>query len=345
MFQLCRRACQTPLKAFRGVIPRSVSYKSPDSNPHETDLSDLDQIPDEPSSSSSSSSSSSTHSRRGSMFYDEDLDNESSRIRPPVPPSREAIFGQYPPSTSGMSQRQAWLETLDESEPRTDRLIALHPEIWAVRPRLDTLYKNVEWQLWYKDVWYTHERNPKQMPPGIGRPWPQKGTGRARHRTIRSPLWVDGGRCHGAQNPRSHFYMLPYMMRLNGLIHALSVKFAQDDVHIVRDLQIPSPDPEYIERFIENRGWSMTTLFVDTDDIMPANITAATEKINHLNLMPVYGLNVHSMLYHSTLVLTESALNTLESRLLFGLYRTDRADIEINSLRTPRPPKFDYRTY
>ncbi|TRY74848.1 hypothetical protein TCAL_00531 [Tigriopus californicus] len=342
MFQICRRACQTPRNVLRLLaVPRYASFKAPDAAAsNETVVSDLDQIPAEPGTAASSERPS-----RRFVFHDEDLDNESSRIRPPVPPSRETIFRQYPPESLAGVTRYAWLETLDASEPRTDRLLALHPEIWAARPRLDNLFHNVEWQLWYKDVWYTHERNPKQMPPGIGRPWPQKGTGRARHRTIRSPLWVDGGRCHGAQNPRSHFYMLPYMNRLNGLIHALSVKFAQDDVHIVRDLHIPSPDPEYIEDFIENQGWSLSTLFVDTDDIMPANITAATEKINHFNLMPVYGLNVHSMFYHSTLVLTESALNTIESKLLFGLHRTDRTDVAINSMRTPRPPKFDYRTY
>ena len=50
------------------------------------------------------------------------------------------------------------------------------------------------------------------------------------------------------------FYMLSYHERLNGLIHTLSAKFAQDDVHFVKDLQIPTDDPGYVEALIDERG-------------------------------------------------------------------------------------------
>ena len=48
--------------------------------------------------------------------------------------------------------------------------------------------------------------------------------------------------------------MLPLHVRLNGLIHTLAVKFAQDDVHIVEDLEIPSADPKFVEDLIDERG-------------------------------------------------------------------------------------------
>lgn len=56
---------------------------------------------------------------------------------------------------------------------------------------------------------------------------------------------------------------------------------------------------------------------------MPKNITIATDSIKHVNLMPVYGLNVYSMLKHETLVLTESAVDEIENKLLFNLHRSD----------------------
>ena len=103
--------------------------------------------------------------------------------------------------------------------------------------------------------------------------------------------------------------MIPYQLRVWGLIHTLSVKFAQDDVKIVKDLEIPSDQPEYIEELIDKRGWAMSTLFVDKTDKFPSNLTAATMEILHVNMMPAYGLNVHDMIKHKNLVLTKAAVD------------------------------------
>lgn len=59
---------------------------------------------------------------------------------------------------------------------------------------------------------------------------------------------------------------------------------------------------------------------------MPRNITAASDAIAHMNLMPVYGLNVHSMLKHATLVLTVDAVNRIEKQLLEHLNRLRRPE-------------------
>ena len=86
------------------------------------------------------------------------------------------------------------------------------------------------------------------------RPWPQKGMGKARHRTKTTPMWKDGGKAHGNKGPRSYFHMIGYEKRVWGLIHTLSAKFAQDDVKFVRDLEIPTEDTEFIEKLIDQRG-------------------------------------------------------------------------------------------
>lgn len=61
---------------------------------------------------------------------------------------------------------------------------------------------------------------------------------------------------------------------------------------------------------------------------MPRNITVATDTIKHFNLMPLYGLNVYSMLKHDTLVLTKGAVELLESKLLLHLHRNNFKDVE-----------------
>lgn len=83
--------------------------------------------------------------------------------------------------------------------------------------------------------------------------------------------------------------MLPYFTRVLGLTSTLSVKLAQDDLYIVKDLEIPTQASSYIEDLIKNRKWGPSVLFVDSDDFMPENITAATDTISYVNLMPVYG--------------------------------------------------------
>ena len=93
-----------------------------------------------------------------------------------------------------------------------------------------------------------------------------------------------------------------------GLTHTLSVKFVQDDLHVVSDLELSSSHPDHLLSLATGRGWSSSVLFVDTEDQFPENITIATEGIPHMNLMPVYGLNVSSMIKHQTLVLTERAV-------------------------------------
>ena len=104
--------------------------------------------------------------------------------------------------------------------------------------------------------------------------------------------------------------------------------FVSDDVRIVYNLEIPSENPEYIESLIEDQEWGMSTLFVDTNDIFPRNLTAATEAIFHVNMMPVAGLNVYSMLKHKTLVLSLDALMQIEEKLLFALNRTRKYENE-----------------
>jgi len=219
--------------------------------------------------------------------------------------------------------RQVWLESLNTIEEKKLGLVTLHPHIYAAAPRIDIIHQNVRWQKMYRWVSYAHTKTRAEVRGGGRKPWQQKGSGRARHGSIRSPLWRGGGVAHGPRSPTPHFYMLPFYLRVAGLTATLSVKLAQDDLHIVDELEIPTSEPSYIEQLIEERNWGPSVLFVDSYDIMSANITLATDQIKHVNLMPVYGLNVYSMLKHNTLVLTQKAARLIEEKLLYHLHRAD----------------------
>ncbi|KAG0720500.1 39S ribosomal protein L4, mitochondrial [Chionoecetes opilio] len=185
--------------------------------------------------------------------------------------------------------REAWIETLDTSaaSPQVG-LMHLHPQVFGAFPRLDIIHDNVVWQRKMCMVNTAHTKSRAEVRGGGRKPWPQKGMGRSRHGSIRSPLWRGGGVTHGPRAGTTHFYMLPFSQRLRGLTSTLSAKFAQDDLKIVDSLDMPSDEAGYLEQLCESRNWGPTVLFVDESDIMPRNITLASDTIRHVNLMPVY---------------------------------------------------------
>ncbi|XP_070578161.1 large ribosomal subunit protein uL4m-like [Ptychodera flava] len=222
-----------------------------------------------------------------------------------------------------LKPKQAWLESLSSVEDTKLGLLDLHPDVFATYPRIDILHKCVVWQKTYKKVNLETVKTRAEKRGGGRKPWPQKGSGRARHGSIRSPLWKGGGSSKGPRGPKSYWYVLPIRIRERGLRVALTVKYSQDYLHIVDSLDIPTPEPEYLEDLAVERYWGPTVLFVDhkpIEEISP-NLIEATNRIKTYNVMSVEGLNVYSMLKHHTLVLTLDALNFLEDRLLYLMNR------------------------
>ncbi|KAF5306206.1 hypothetical protein FQR65_LT07483 [Abscondita terminalis] len=223
--------------------------------------------------------------------------------------------------------RQVWLENLDTIDEKKLAILELHPEIFATNPRIDIVHQNVRWQSLYKFVSFAHTKVWSEVRGGGRKPWPQKGLGRARHGSIRSPLFRGGGVSHGPRSPTPHFYMLPFYSRIFGLTSTLSIKFAQDDVHVVNNFEIPTDEPQFLKELVKTRNWGKSVLFINEVDIMPRNITAAADLIKNFNLMPVYGLNVYSMLKHDTLVLTRAAVDVVESKILMHLHRNNTCNV------------------
>ncbi|KAK2500032.1 hypothetical protein MC885_002355 [Smutsia gigantea] len=165
---------------------------------------------------------------------------------------------------------------------------------------------------------YAKTKTRAEVQGGGRKPWPQKGSGRARHGSIRSPIWRGGGIAHGPRGPTSYYYMLPMKVRVQGLKVALTVKLAQDDLRIVDSLELPTADPQYLTELARYRRWGDSVLLVDlAHEDMPQNVVAATSKLKTFNLVPAVGLNVHSMLKHQTLVLTLQTVAFLEEKLLW----------------------------
>ncbi|XP_061162971.1 large ribosomal subunit protein uL4m-like [Saccostrea echinata] len=249
-------------------------------------------------------------------LYEKFLQNPQSV---PLITSREL---EYP--NKYRAPRQAWLETLSTVEDHKLGMVDLHPDVFAVHPRLDVLYHNLRWQEFYKKIDYNWTPGRGDLDVTTRKQMPQKRTGRARNRNRDCIMFRTGAKPLGPKGPKALFYMLPKRYRVQGLCTALSFKYAQNNLHIVDSLEIPEDDPQYIQDLIDTRFWGFSALFVDDTDYMPENTSLALAEFPHYNLCPVYGLNVRDMLKHETLVLTLAAVEKIEQKLLFHSHRNRR---------------------
>ncbi|CAJ1054144.1 S ribosomal protein L4%2C mitochondrial [Xyrichtys novacula] len=245
---------------------------------------------------------------------------DPSRLKRPPPPADcslpllrrcDAVVPAH------LSPVQTWVETLESLDSEPLGLAQLHPDVFAVPPRLDILHQVEIWQRNFKRISHAHTKVRSEVRGGGKKPWQQKGSGRARHGSIRSPIWRGGGVSHGPRGPTSYYYMLPLKVRVQGLKVALSSKMAQDYLHIVDSLNIPTPDPQYLLDLIRQRHWGESVLIVDVGAEFPDNILQATADLKTVNIIPAIGLNVHSMLKHEVLVLTLETVKFLEDKLLW----------------------------
>ncbi|XP_036604297.1 39S ribosomal protein L4, mitochondrial-like [Trichosurus vulpecula] len=212
---------------------------------------------------------------------------------------------------------QAWVESLWGYEETLLGLADLHPNMFAVPPRLDILHEVAIWQKNLKRISYAKAKIRAEVRGGGKKPWKQKDSGQARHGSIHSPIWRGGGIAHGPRGPTSYYYMLPMKIQVLGLRVTLTVKLMQDDLHVVDSLELPTSDPRYLLDLVRHQCGGDSVLLVDVDEEMPQNIVSVVSDLKTINLGPAVGLNVHSMLKHQTLVLTLNTVAFLEKKLLW----------------------------
>ncbi|XP_029352488.1 large ribosomal subunit protein uL4m [Echeneis naucrates] len=239
------------------------------------------------------------------------------RPRPPADGSLPLLRKCDADVPAHLSPVQMWVETLESPDSEPLGLAELHPDVFAVPPRLDILHSVETWQRNFKRISHANTKVRAEVRGGGKKPWRQKGSGRARHGSIRSPLWRGGGVSHGPRGPTSYYYMLPMKVRVQGLKVALSSKTTQDYLHIVDSLNIPTPDSQFLLDLIRQRNWGESVLIVDVGEAFPENILQATANLKTVNVIPAVGLNVHSMLKHEAVVLTLDSVRFLEDKLLW----------------------------
>ena len=143
--------------------------------------------------------------------------------------------------------------------------------------------------------------------------WRQKGTGRARMGSIRSPLWRHGGTVHGPQ-PRDYSYKLPRKMLLGALRSALSAKLRDGELSIVRAFALQDHKTKSFRAVLDRLDARKTVLLVD-HEADNRNLTLGCRNIAGVKLVATKDVNVYDLLRSSRVLLSEGAARKLAEAL------------------------------
>ena len=142
--------------------------------------------------------------------------------------------------------------------------------------------------------------------------WKQKGTGRARMGSIRSPLWRHGGTTHGPQ-PRSYEYKLPRKMVLGALRSALSAKLRDGELRVVSGFSMADHKTKNMISVLNKLETKKTVLLVENGENV--NLQRASQNLKGVKLVPTKEVTVYDLLKHQDVLLSETAARKLSEAL------------------------------
>jgi large subunit ribosomal protein L4 len=147
---------------------------------------------------------------------------------------------------------------------------------------------------------------------GGKKPWRQKGTGRARQGSTRSPLWRGGGVALGPK-PRNYAYKIPKKVRRAALRAALSLKAQEGLLKVMDRLDLAAPKTKQMVDFLKDVGVEKAAIILLAEN--NSNVQLAARNLPHVKVLRVEGLNVYDLLAHDYLICTPEALMKLEERV------------------------------
>lgn len=159
----------------------------------------------------------------------------------------------------------------------------------------------------------THAVKNRSAVSGGGRkPWRQKGTGRARQGSIRSPQWVGGGTVFGP-TPRSYSYKLPKKVRRLALQSVLSQKVLENKLVVVDSLSFAAPKTQEFKQVLNNLKVDAKTLLVLEENNENAYLSA--RNLPNVKVIDDSNVNVLDVVNYDTVIITQAALSTVEEAL------------------------------
>lgn len=202
--------------------------------------------------------------------------------------------------------------TLYKQDGSKNGTVELNDAIWAVEPNENVVFDAVVMQRASLRQGTHAVKNRSAVSGGGRKPWRQKGTGRARQGSIRSPQWRGGGIVFGP-TPRSYAYKLPKKVRRLAIKSVLSQKVLDGDLVVVDGLSFDAPKTKVFLNVLDGLKVNDKALVVleDGNDVA----AKAARNLPNVKVVPAEGINVLDAVNYKKLILTQSALQKIEEVL------------------------------
>lgn len=187
----------------------------------------------------------------------------------------------------------------------------LSEAVFGAKTRAHLLHQAIVMQLANRRAGTAATKSKGWVRGGGKKPWRQKGTGRARAGSIRSPIWVGGGTTFGPQ-PRDYSYRLPRTARRQALLSALSLKNRDGKIIVVDRFELEEAKTRLMVNALAELKVHSALIVIAEPDV---KIERAARNLPRVKVLRVDGINVYDLLRYEHLILSQEALLRLEERL------------------------------
>ena len=189
--------------------------------------------------------------------------------------------------------------------------VELPDAVFGIEPNEYAVHEAVTLQLASRRSGTHDTKTISEVAGGGRKPWRQKGTGRARHGSRRSPLWRGGGVVFGP-TPRKYGYSIPKKVRRLALLSALSARAQGDAVFVVDSLELPEPSTKAMAMLFDAIGVEKPLVVTAVKDEV---VEKSTRNIPNALALGVAGLNVYDVVNHHALIIAREAVAKAEEAL------------------------------
>jgi large subunit ribosomal protein L4 len=190
--------------------------------------------------------------------------------------------------------------------------VDLNDSVFGAEVNEAIIYDVVKMQLASRRSGTASTKTRSDVSGGGKKPWRQKGTGRARAGTTRSPIWRGGGIVFGP-HPRDFSYSIPKKVRKRAIICALSMKFKENKMLIMKDFPMEKISTRIFKGVFDLFNLKKALFVLDDDNVF---LLKSSRNIKNVKMIRSEGINVYDILNHEHLILLEPSVKKIEGALL-----------------------------
>ncbi len=187
--------------------------------------------------------------------------------------------------------------------------IDLNDAIYGAEVKEHLFYEVVKMQMANRRAGTASTKTKGEVSGGGTKPWKQKGTGRARSGSIRSPLWRHGGTVFGP-HPRDYSYKVPKKVVKAALKSALSLKLKDGRLKVIDSLELAEPKTRLAIEILKKSNLDNALIVINGDN---RNLTLAVRNLKDFKVLNAAGINVYDLLNYDNVLITRGALEKVEA--------------------------------